>query len=60
MSAVNASQSPLFVQLKSQVGAIVVQLAPHNETNQTFSVENQLRMLTLGELKFGSGAIPFN
>ena len=41
--------------VKLTTGAIVVQLAPRNETDQPFSVENQLRMLTLGELNLVAG-----
>ena len=41
--------------VKLTSGAIVVQLAPRNETNQLFSIENQLRMLTLGELNLMAG-----
>ena len=41
--------------VKLTSGAIVVQLAPRNETDQLFSIENQLRMLTLGELNLMAG-----
>ena len=41
--------------VKITSGAIVVQLALRNEIKQTFSVENQLRMLTLGELNLVAG-----
>ncbi len=41
--------------VKLTSGAIVVQLAPRNETNQPSSIENQLRMLTLGELNLVAG-----
>ena len=35
--------------------AIVVQLAPHDQTDESFSIENHLRMLTLGELNLVAG-----
>ncbi len=35
--------------------SIVVQLAPSDQTDQSFSVENHLRMLTLGELNLVAG-----
>ena len=41
--------------VKLTSGAIVVQLAPRNEADQLFSIENQLRMLTLGELNLMAG-----
>ena len=41
--------------VKLTSGAIVVQLAPRNDTDQPFSIENQLRMLTLGELNLVAG-----
>ena len=41
--------------VKFTTGAIVVQLAPRNEADQPFSIENQLRMLTLGELNLVAG-----
>ena len=41
--------------VKITSGAIIVQLAPRNEVNQQFSIENQLRMLTLGELNLVAG-----
>ena len=41
--------------VKLTSGAIVVQLAPHDETDQPFSIENHLRMLTLGELNLVAG-----
>ena len=41
--------------VKLTSGAIVVQLAPRDEIDQSFSIENQLRMLTLGELNLVAG-----
>ncbi|MYA55835.1 hypothetical protein F4X88_06040 [Candidatus Poribacteria bacterium] len=41
--------------LKLTSGAIVVQLAPHDQTDESFSIENHLRMLTLGELNLVAG-----
>ena len=41
--------------VKLTSGAIVLQLVPRNETDQLFSIENQLRMLTLGELNLMAG-----
>lgn len=41
--------------VKLTSGAIVLQLAPLNETDQPFSIESQLRMLTLGELNLVAG-----
>lgn len=41
--------------VKLTTGAIVVRLAPRNGNNQQFSIENQLRMLTLGELNLLAG-----
>lgn len=41
--------------VKLTSGAIVVQLAPHDQTNESFSIENHLRMLTLGELNLVAG-----
>ena len=41
--------------VKLTSGAIVVQLAPHDETDQPFSIENHLRMLALGELNLVAG-----
>ena len=41
--------------VKLTSGAIVVQLAPRNETNEPYSIDNQLRMLTLGELNLVAG-----
>ncbi len=41
--------------VKLTSGAIIVQLAPRNAANQEFSIENQLRMLTLGELNLVAG-----
>lgn len=41
--------------VKLTSGAIVVQLTPRNEADQLFSIENQLRMLTLGELNLMAG-----
>ncbi len=41
--------------VKLTSGAIVVQLAPRDEIDQPFSIENQLRMLTLGELNLVAG-----
>ncbi len=41
--------------VKLTTGSIVVQLAPRNETDQPLSIENQLRMLTLGELNLVAG-----
>ena len=36
-------------------GAIIVQLAPNDQTDRSFSIENHLRMLTLGELNLVAG-----
>ena len=36
-------------------GTIVVQLTPYDQTNDFFSIENHLRMLTLGELNLVAG-----
>ena len=41
--------------VKLTSGAIVVQLAPHDWTDESFSIENHLRMLTLGELNLVAG-----
>ena len=41
--------------VKLTSGAIVVQIAPHDETDRPFSIENHLRMLTLGELNLVAG-----
>lgn len=41
--------------VKLTSGAIVVQLAPNDQTDQLFFVENHLRMLTLGELNLVAG-----
>ena len=41
--------------VKITSGAIVVQLAPSDQTDQSFSIENHLRMLTLGELNLLAG-----
>ena len=41
--------------VKLTSGAIVVQLAPYNQTDKSFSIENHLRMLTLGELNLVAG-----
>ena len=41
--------------VKITSGAIVMQLAPRNETDQPFSIENQLRMLALDELNLVAG-----
>ena len=41
--------------VKLTSGAIVVQLAPRNEADQLFSIENQLRMLALDELNLVAG-----
>ena len=41
--------------VKLTSGAIVVQLAPHDQTDESFSIENHLRMLTLGELNLVAG-----
>lgn len=41
--------------VKLTSGAIIAQLAPRDETDQLFSIENQLRMLTLGELNLMAG-----
>ena len=41
--------------IKLTSGAIVVQLAPRDQTDQSFSIENHLRMLTLGELNLVAG-----
>ena len=41
--------------VKLTSGAIVVQLAPHDQTDESFSLENHLRMLTLGELNLVAG-----
>ena len=41
--------------VKLTSGAIIVQLAPHDQTEESFSIENHLRMLTLGELNLVAG-----
>ena len=41
--------------VKLTSGTIVVQLAPRSQANQSFSIENHLRMLTLGELNLVAG-----
>lgn len=41
--------------VKLTSGAIVVQLALHDQTDESFSIENHLRMLTLGELNLVAG-----
>ena len=41
--------------VKLTSGAIVVQLAPHDQIDESFSIENHLRMLTLGELNLIAG-----
>ena len=41
--------------VKLTSGSIVIQLAPHNQTDESFSIENHLRMLTLGELNLVAG-----
>ena len=41
--------------VKLTSGAIVVRLAPRNQTDQSVSIENHLRMLTLGELNLVAG-----
>ena len=41
--------------VKLTSGAIVVQLAPHDQMDESFSIENHLRMLTLGELNLVAG-----
>ena len=41
--------------VKFTSGAIIVQLAPHDQTDESFSIENHLRMLTLGELNLVAG-----
>ena len=41
--------------VKLTSGAIIVQLTPRNEADQLFSIENQLRMLVLGELNLMAG-----
>ena len=37
--------------VKLTSGAIIVKLAPNDQTDQSFSIENHLRMLTLGEFE---------
>ena len=41
--------------VKLTSGAIIVQLAPNDQTDRSFSIENHLRMLTLGELNLVAG-----
>ena len=41
--------------IKLTSGAIVVRLSPRNQTGQSVSIENHLRMLTLGELNLVAG-----
>lgn len=41
--------------VKLTSGAIIVKLAQNDQTDQSFSVENHLRMLTLGELNLIAG-----
>lgn len=41
--------------IKLTSGAIVVRLSPRNQKDQSFSIENHLRMLTLGELNLVAG-----
>ena len=41
--------------VKFTSGAIIVQLAPNDQTDESFSIENHLRMLTLGELNLVAG-----
>ena len=41
--------------VKLTSGAIVVQLVPNDQTDQSFSIENHLKMLTLGELNLVAG-----
>lgn len=41
--------------VKLTSGSIVIQLAPHDQTDESFSIENHLRMLTLGELNLVAG-----
>jgi len=41
--------------VKLTSGAIILQLAPIDQTDQYFSIENHLRMLTLGELNLVAG-----
>ena len=41
--------------VKLTSGAIVVQLTPYDWTDESFSIENHLRMLTLGELNLVAG-----
>ena len=41
--------------VKLTSGAIILQLAPNDQAEQSFSIENHLRMLTLGELNLVAG-----